>query len=106
MKNRLLITATVLLLAAAPAFSADEPKTPLGEKMTAVNDAYKVVKKSVNEGTETADTLALVTKAKAALQDSLKEKPKNLALVPEAAKAEYLKGYDTEMHTMLGLFGK
>lgn len=109
MKNRLLITVTALLLAATPLLrAADEPKTPLGEKMTAVNDAYKVARKSINDGAETADTLALVSKAKAALEASLMEKPpaKNLDLVPEAKKAEYLKGYDADMHKMIALFGK
>lgn len=107
MKNRLLITVTALLLAATPFLrAADEPKTPLGEKMEAIKKDYDVVKKAVNGGTATAETLALVANLKHNAEASLKEKPKNVALIPEADKAAFLKGYDTEMHQMIALFGK
>ena len=109
MKNRLLITVTALLLAASPLLrAADEPKTPLGEKMEALNTAYKAAKKQITTSAESPETLAELSKAKMELQEALKEnlKPKNLALVPADGKAKYLEGYEAKMHQMIDLFGK
>lgn len=99
MKNRLLVTVTAILLAVSPVLrAADEPKTPLGEKMESIDKAFKAARAQINEGKEGPDTLAQIAAAKAALKDSVKLQPKKTPIDHD----KYVAG----INAMIALFDK
>jgi len=106
MKNRLLIALTALALSASSAFCADEPKTELGEKMTAISTAFRAIGRQAADATKNADTLTKIASMKTALEASSHLKPATTADKPAAEQAAYVAKFQSEIKDMIALVGK
>lgn len=95
-----------LSLASTVQAQQDEPKTPLGKKMAAMNTALKAVGRQIDDPSKNASTLeqltAIETNAKAAMSMEPEKKEK----IPAAEQAKFVSDYQAEMKKMLGVVDK
>jgi soluble cytochrome b562 len=100
---RQLGTALVLALSLAGTAQAqqDEPKTPLGKKMTAMNTAFKAVGRQVEDPTKNASTLEQIAIMETNAKSSLTLEPEKKAKVPAGDQAKFVSDYQAEMKQFL-----
>jgi soluble cytochrome b562 len=84
----------------------DEPKTPLAKKMVAINTAFKVVGRQIEDASKNASTLEqlaiIETNAKAALT----LEPEKKGQMPAAAQAKFVTDYQAEMKEFVAIVAK
>lgn len=101
MKLKTLLTlAAALVVTSGPAF-AQEEDTPLSKEMSAMNRAWRKLKKQAADPAQKESSLALVATMKEKSEAALKFEPAQTKDQPEADKAAYLEKYK-EMVTALG----
>jgi soluble cytochrome b562 len=100
---RQLGTALVLALSLAGTAQAqqDEPKTPLGKKMTAMNTAFKAVGRQVEDPSKNASTLEQIAIMETNAKSSLTLEPEKKAKVPAGDQAKFVSDYQAEMKQFL-----
>lgn len=95
-----------LALAGTAHAQQDEPKTPLGKKMAAMNTAFKAVGRQIEDASKNANTLEqlaiIETNAKAALT----MEPEKKGQVPAAGQAKFVADYQAGMKAMLATLDK
>ena len=96
---RQLGTALALALALAGTAEAqqDEPKTPLGKKMSAMNTAFKAVGRQVEDPSKNASTLEQIAIMEASAKASLTFEPEKKAKVPAGEQSKFVSDYQAEM---------
>jgi soluble cytochrome b562 len=95
--------ACVLAIALArPAFAQDEePKTPLGKKMAAINTAFKAVGRQIDDPSKNANTLELIATIKTNAKAALTLEPEKKQQVPAADQAKFVEGYKQGIKDLL-----
>lgn len=96
---RQLGTALVLALSLAGTAQAqqDEPKTPLGKKMAAMNTAFKAVGRQIEDPSKNANTLEQIAIMETNAKASLTFEPEKKAKVPAGEQAKFVSDYQAEM---------
>ena len=96
---RQLGTALVLALTFAGTAEAqqDEPKTPLGKKMSAMNTAFKAVGRQIEDPSKNANTLEQIAIIEASAKASLTFEPEKKEKVPAGEQAKFVSAYQVEM---------
>jgi hypothetical protein len=84
----------IVLSLGVTAFAED---TPMEKEMSAMNKAYKALKKSVEDPAAKAENLKLIADIKKTTETSSKMEPKTVADQPAAAKPAYLEKYKAQM---------
>jgi hypothetical protein len=95
MKMLKTITPLALILSLGLAVHAED--TPMEKEMSAMNKAYKALKKSVEDPAQKAENLKLIADIKKTAEASSKMEPKTAATQPAAGKAAYLDKYKAQM---------
>ncbi len=82
-------------------FQQDEPKTPLGQKMAAINTAFKAVGRQVDDPSKNASTLEqlkiIETNAKAALR----LEPEKKGTLPASAQAKFVADFQRDLNKLV-----
>lgn len=100
-------TALVLALSlAGTAQAQDEPKTPLGKKMAAMNTAFKAVGRQIEDPSKNASTLEQIAIIETNAKEALKLEPEKKEKVPAADQAKFVADYQAEMKKMLAVVDK
>lgn len=81
MKLKTLLTVLTAATLAFTAYAADDD-TPLSKQMTIVNKSLRTVKRQLSDSAKKDDNLALVGKAKTALDEAIKLEPKKTKIRP------------------------
>lgn len=84
----------IVLSLGVTAFAED---TPMEKEMSAMNKAYKALKKSVEDPAAKAENLKLIAEIKKTTEASTKLEPKTAADQPAASKPAYLEKYKAQM---------
>jgi hypothetical protein len=103
------VCSSVLWLAPAEVFApaAQERKeqheehSPLEERMHAIEDSIRALRRSLKEPAKQAESLALLAKLEADIVVAKGESPRLLAKLPEAERTKFLVDYRVEMVGML-----
>jgi soluble cytochrome b562 len=95
MKMLKFITPLALVLSLGLSVHAED--TPMEKEMSAMNKAYKALKKSVEDPAQKAENLKLIAEIKKTTEASAKMEPKTTADQPAAGKAAYLEKYKAQM---------
>ncbi|HSI10346.1 MAG TPA: cytochrome b562 [Rariglobus sp.] len=107
MKLRLLLAALSLSLAASPFVrAAGEDETQLGKEMSAMNKAFRQLKKQAADATQNAASAELVAQVKKNAEASIELIPEKAAGLPEAERAAFAENYKKEMKAFVGVLGK
>jgi soluble cytochrome b562 len=107
MKLRLFLTALLIAFVASPfAHAAGDDETPLGEQMSAMNKAYRQLKKQAGESTLGEASLPLVAQMQKAAKASMDLIPEKAADLPEKEKAAFVAGYKEKMQVMVTTLAK
>ena len=88
---------TPLALVLSLGLSVHAEDTPMEKEMSAMNKAYKALKKSVEDPAQKAENLKLIAEIKKTTEASAKMEPKTTADQPAAGKAAYLEKYKAQM---------
>jgi superfamily I DNA and RNA helicase len=88
---------TPLLLVLTLGLSSYAEDTPMEKEMSAMNKAYKALKKSVEDPAAKAENLKLIADIKKTTETSSKMEPKTTADQPAAGKAAYLEKFKAQM---------
>lgn len=78
-----------------------EEHSPLEERMHAMEDSIRALRRSLKDPTKQADSLALLAKLEGDIVLAKGETPRLAAKVPEAERAKFLVDYRVEMISML-----
>ena len=78
-----------------------EEHSPLEERMHAMEDSIRALRRSLKDPTKQADSLALLAKLEADIVVAKGETPRLAAKVPEAERAKFLVDFRLEMIAML-----
>ena len=89
-----LIPFALVLTLGATAFGDD---TPMEKEMSAMNKAYKALKKTVADPASKDANLKLIAEIKKTTETSIKMEPKTTADQPAAGKAAYLEKFKAQM---------
>lgn len=101
MKPRPILASLLLALSVlTPAF-ANEDHTPLDDRMSAMNKAFRQLKKQAPDASQNAASLELVAKLKKAAAASAELDPAKTAELPEADRAAFAAKYKEEMKKFL-----
>jgi soluble cytochrome b562 len=106
MKPRLLLTALLFVWGISPLVHAGDDDTQLGKEMSAMNKAFRQLKKQAVDATQNAASLELVAKLKKATVDSIELIPEKAADLPEAARAAFTAKYKKEMQELVTVIDK
>jgi soluble cytochrome b562 len=99
---RTLATALLFTLALAhPATAQDAEKTPLGMRMSAMNDALKLITAQVEDSSKNASTLEQVIVFKSNATEALTFKPEKTAGVPEAEQEQFVLDFQAGIKSLL-----
>lgn len=79
----------------------EEEKTPLGEEMSAMNKAWRQVKKDVKDPTKNEDTVKLVGQVMQTALNSADMIPILAEDLPQDKQAAFLKAYQEEMEELI-----
>ena len=88
---------TPLLLVLTLGLSSYAEDTPMEKEMSAMNKAYKALKKSVEDPAKKDENLKLIADIKKTTETTSKMEPKTTADQPAAGKAAYLEKYKAQM---------
>jgi len=89
------LTPLALVLSLGLAAHADD--TPMEKEMSAMNKAYKALKKSLEDPAQKAENLKLIAEIKKTTEASSKMEPKTTADQPAAGKAAFVEKYKAQM---------
>ncbi|MFN5583632.1 cytochrome b562 [Gemmatimonas sp.] len=105
---RQLGTALVLALSLAGTAQAqqDEPKTPLGKKMAAMNTALKAVGRQIEDPSKNASTLEQIAIIETNAKASLTLEPEKKEKIPAGEQAKFVGGYQAEMKKLIATVDK
>ncbi len=78
-----------------------EEHSPLEERMHAMEDSIRALRRSLKDPAKQAESLALLSKLEADIIAAKGESPRMLPKVPEAERAKFLVDYRLEMVAML-----
>ena len=107
MKLRLLLTALLIAFASSPFVrAADEKDTPLGTEMSAMNKAFRQLKKQATDSTLGAASLPLVAQMQKAATAAITLIPEKAAELPEKNQAELVAEYKEKMQAMVATLAK
>jgi soluble cytochrome b562 len=111
MKKRPLILTLALLLVTLPFVQAnhheeEEHHTELEDQMSAMNKAWRSIRRQIKDPAKNESTLALVAKVKAGAQKSLDLTPMLAEEQKGAAKEKFMAGYLKAMKRTVGLIGQ
>ncbi|MEY5025831.1 MAG: hypothetical protein RLZZ244_1359 [Verrucomicrobiota bacterium] len=76
---------------------AQAEDTPMEKEMSAMNKAYKALKKQIEDPSKKAENLALLAEIKKTSENSVKLEPKTAADQPAAQKAAFLEKFKAQM---------
>jgi len=100
-------TALALALSLATTAQAqDEPKTPLGKKMAAMNTAMKAVGRQIDDPSKNASTLEQIAIIETNAKASLTLEPEKKAKIPAAEQAKFVSDYQAGMKKLLVVVDK
>ncbi len=94
---KMLKNLTPLAIVLTLGLSSYAEDTPMEKEMSAMNKAYKALKKSVEDPAQKAENLKLIADIKKTTEASSKMEPKTTADQPAAGKAAYLEKYKAQM---------
>jgi len=95
-----------LALTGTALHAQDEPKTPLAQKMTAMNTAFKLVGRQIEDASRNASTLEQLTIIETNAKGALTLEPEKKGQVPADEQAKFVAAYQTEMKDFLTLVTK
>jgi hypothetical protein len=105
MKPRILLSALILALVCSPLVRADDD-TELGKEMSAMNKAFRQLKKQAADATQNAASAELVAKVKKGAEASIELIPEKAADLPEADRTAFTEKYKAEMKELVAALGK
>ena len=105
---RSLASAVVLSLAVASTAraQAEEPKTELGKKMSAMNTAFKAVGRQIEDPAKNASTLEQIALIEASAKAALALEPEKKAQIPAGDQAKFVADYQAGIKQMLATVEK
>lgn len=107
MKSRLLLAALSLALLVSPlARAAGDDDSPLGKEMSAMNRAFRQLKKQAGDAAQNASSLELLAKIKKASEASIDLIPEKAAGLPEADRTAFVEKYKKEMKEFVAALDK
>ena len=110
MTHRIRQLGTALILALSVAGTAqaqqDEPKTPLGKKMAAMNTAFKAVGRQIEDPSKNASTLEQIAIIENSAKASLTMEPEKKEKIPAGEQAKFVSDYQAEMKQLLTIVEK
>ena len=111
MKKRPLILTLALLLVTLPFAQAndheeEEHHTELEDQMSAMNKAWRSIRRQIKDPAKNESTLALVAKVKASAEKAVDMTPMLAEEQKGAAKEEFMAGYSKAMKDTVGLIGQ
>lgn len=107
MKSRLLLAALSLALLVSPlARAAGDDDTQLGKEMSAMNRAFRQLKKQAGDAAQNASSLELLDKIKKASEASIDLIPEKAAGLPEADRPAFVEKYKKEMKEFVAALDK
>ena len=114
MKKRPLILTLALLLVTLPFAQADnhggghdeDHHTELEDQMSAMNKAWRSIRRQIKDPAKNKSTLALVAKVKASAQKAVKMTPMLAEEQKGAAKEKFIADYSKAMKRTVGLIGE
>lgn len=83
-----------------------EEKTPLGERMTAINAAFKIVGQQVADSTKNASTMEQLAIMETNAKQALAFEPEKKAKVPEADQAKFVADYKVGIQKLIDATAK
>jgi len=100
---RSLASAVVLSLAMASTAraQAEEPKTELGKKMSAINTAFKAVGRQIEDPAKNASTLEQIAIIETNAKAALALEPEKKGQIPAGDQAKFVADYQTGIKKML-----
>jgi soluble cytochrome b562 len=101
-----IVCALSLSLAQVAFGQAQEEKTPLGKKMTAINAAFKVIGRQVDDPAKNADTMEQLTIIETNVKAGMTLEPAKKEKVPAGDQAKFVADYQAGMKHFLALIGK
>jgi soluble cytochrome b562 len=84
----------------------DEPKTPLGKKMAAMNTAFKAVGRQIEDPSKNASTLEQIAIIETNAKSALALEPEKKGKIPAGEQAKFVSDYQAEMKKMLAVVDK
>ncbi len=100
-------TALVFALSLATTAQAqDEPKTPLGKKMAAMNTAMKAVGRQIDDPSKNASTLEQIAIIETNAKASLTLEPEKKEKIPAAEQAKFVSDYQAGIKKLLAVVDK
>jgi cytochrome c556 len=107
MKLRLLLATLLIGFTVSPlVHAAGDDDTQLGKEMSAMNKAFRQLKKQVADATQNASSLELVAHLKKGAEASVDLIPEKAAGLPEADKAAFVEKYKKEMKEFVAALDK
>ena len=105
---RSLASAVVLSLAMASTAraQAEEPKTELGKKMSAMNTAFKAVGRQIEDPTKNASTLEQIAIIEASAKAALALEPEKKGQIPAGDQAKFVADYKAGIKQMMATVDK
>jgi soluble cytochrome b562 len=94
------------LTMASTAQAQDEPKTPLGKKMAAMNTALKAIGRQIDDPSKNANTLEQIAVIETNAKASLTLEPEKKGKIPAAEQAKFVSDYQAGMKKMLVVVDK
>ena len=111
MKRRSLILTLAAFFLALPLIEADShgggdhDHTPLEDQMSAMNKAWRSIRRQIKDPAKNESTIALVQKVKVAAEKSVKMTPILAKDMEGAEKKKFMEGYAKAMKRTVGLIG-
>lgn len=112
MKRRSLILTLAMLVSYLPIMEANSHEdgehehTPLEDQMSAMNKAWRSIRRQIKDPSKNESTLELVAKVKKAAQKSVGLTPILAKEKSGAAKEKFMAGYQKGMKRTVGLIGE
>jgi len=109
MKRRSLILTLAAFFLALPLIEADShgggdhDHTPLEDQMSAMNKAWRSIRRQIKDPAKNESTIALVQKVKVAAEKSVKMTPILAKEMEGAEKKKFMEGYSKAMKRTVGL---
>ncbi|MCF3651677.1 cytochrome b562 [Synoicihabitans lomoniglobus] len=92
---------TASLFTAPLARADDHDETPLGEQMEMISDAFKLVRRQVEDASANASTLEQLATIRAAAEKGLAFEPAYAAEKPAAERTAFIAKYREDMRTFI-----
>lgn len=111
MKKRSLILTLTMLLAFVPFLEAnhhegEEKHTALEDEMSAMNKAWRSIRRQIKDPAKNASTLALVAKVKKSALEAAELTPMLAEEMSGDEKKKFMEGYQKAMKRTVGLIGQ